>query len=396
MPQADPLSKRIKRHVIGRRHNFFIATSPGFEPVCLQEFLKLKPAAAGEACMTPGGVEFEGRLEDCYLANLNLRSANRILMRIHTFKSSNFRQLEKKLLDIPWELYLHVDRLPEVRVSTSHCRLHHSDAISERFRTGIAGKLSCLESHKKIIKMGAAEQNIYVRGIDDRFTVSIDASGDLLYKRGLKKHTGKAPLRETLAAAALLLAGYDGRDPLLDPMCGSGTFSLEGAMMAKRIPAGWYRDFAFMRWPSFRPKRWNYMKRQAESHFVKPERPMIFASDSDSGACEKLERCVRAYHLSDAVQVNSGDFFDLDPRELTDRTGVICINPPYGRRLGGRNESEKFFQTICNQLKQKYRGWNLALFAPSRKLARMLPFQAQSYPILHGGLKLALVVGKIE
>ena len=96
MLSEDPLSKRIKRHVIGRRHNFFVATSPGFEPICLQELLKLKPAA-GEACVTPGGVEFEGRLDDCYLANLNLRSANRILMRIHTFKSSNFRKLEKKL-----------------------------------------------------------------------------------------------------------------------------------------------------------------------------------------------------------------------------------------------------------------------------------------------------------
>ena len=395
MPSEDPLSKRIKRHVIGRRHNFFVATSPGFEPVCLQELLKLKPVA-GEACVAPGGVEFEGRLDDCYLANLNLRSANRILMRIHTFKSSNFRKLEKKLGDIPWELYLHAGRVPKVHVSTKHCRLRHSGAITERFRTTIAAQLSRFESVKKITKIASAEQNIYVRGIDDRFTVSIDSSGDLLYKRGLKKHAGKAPLRETLAAAALLLAGYDGRDPLLDPMCGSGTFSLEGALMAKRIPAGWFRDFAFMGWPSFRPKRWNYMRRQAESQFVKPDRPMIFASDTDPGACQKLERCVQKYSMSDAVQVNSGDFFDLDPPKLTERAGVICINPPYGRRLGGRSESEKFFQTICNRLKQEYRGWNLVLFAPGRKLAGTIPFQIKSYPILHGGLKLALVVGKIE
>jgi putative N6-adenine-specific DNA methylase len=437
MPPKDPLSKRIKRHVIGRRHNFFVATAPGFEPVCLQELLKLKPNASA-ACLTPGGVEFEGRLDDCYLANLNLRSANRILMRIHTFKSSNFRKLEKKLLDIPWELYLHADRLPNVHVTTKHCRLRHSGAIAERFRTTIASRLSRLgstttpkkggldftaiggkrqgreapqivennavepdakhpvwktQSDKKIT---SAEQSIYVRGMDDCFTVSIDSSGDLLYKRGLKKHAGKAPLRETLAATALLLAGYDGRDPLLDPMCGSGTFSLEGALMAKRIPAGWFRDFAFMGWPSFRPKRWNYMRRQAESRFVKPDRPMVFASDIDPGACQKLERCVQKYSMSDAVQVNSRDFFNLDLRELTDRNGVICINPPYGRRLGGRSESEKFFQTICNRLKQEYRGWNLVLFAPSRKLAGTIPFQTKSYPILHGGLKLALLIGKIQ
>jgi putative N6-adenine-specific DNA methylase len=440
MPPENPLSKRIKRHVIGRRHNFFVATSPGFEPVCLQELLKLKPAA-GEACVTPGGVEFEGRLEDCYFANLNLRSANRILMRIHTFTSSNFRKLEKKLLDIPWELYLHAGRLPKVHVTTKHCRLRHSGAIAEKFRTTIASQLSRLEStttrkaggsdftaiggkrqgrevppslknnavepgakhavwktqsDKIMTKIASTEQNIYVRGIDDCFTVSIDSSGDLLYKRGLKKHAGKAPLRETLAAAALLLAGYDGRDPLLDPMCGSGTFSLEGALMAKRIPAGWFRDFAFMGWPSFRPKRWNYMRRQAESQFVKPDRPLIFASDTDSGACQKLESCLQKYSMSDAVQVNSRDFFDIDLRELTERAGLICINPPYGRRLGGRSESEKFFQAICNRLKQKYRGWNLVLFAPSRKLAGTIPFQTKSYPILHGGLKLALLIGKIQ
>ena len=395
MPPEDPLSKRIKRRVIGRRHDFFIATAPGFETVCLQELLKLKPDA-GRAGATPGGVEFEGRLDDCYLANLNLRSANRILMRIHTFKSTNFRKLEKKLGDIPWELYLHPGTLPKVHITTKHCRLRHSAAISERFHRAIAGQLSRLGSDKKITEIEPPQQNIYVRGIDDRFTVSMDSSGDLLYKRGLKKHAGKAPLRETLAAAALLMAGYDGREPLLDPMCGSGTFSLEGALMAKRIPAGWFRDFAFTGWPSFRPKKWNYLRRQAESQFIESEPTRIFASDTDPGACQKLERCVQAHGLSDAVQVDSVDFFDLNPREFTDRTGLICINPPYGRRLGGRNESRKFFQAICKRLKQEYRGWKLVLFAPSRKLARTLAFQMKSYPILHGGLKLALLIGKIR
>jgi putative N6-adenine-specific DNA methylase len=395
MPPEDPLSKRIKRHVIGRRHTFFIGTSPGFEPVCLRELLKLNPAA-GEARITPGGVEFEGRIDDCYLANLHLRSANRILMRIHTFKSSNFRTLEKKLLDIPWELYLRAGRLPKVHVATKHCRLHHSGAIAERFHKRIAGQLSRLESEPKFTNIVSAKQQIYVRGIDDRFTVSIDSSGDLLYKRGLKKHPSKAPLRETLAAAALLLAGYDGRGPLLDPMCGSGTFSLEGALMAKHVPPGWFREFAFMEWPSFRPKRWNYIRRQAESQFVKIARPTIFASDTDPGACQELERCVQKHHMSDAVQVNPEDFFDFDHRRVTDRIGVICINPPYGRRLGGRNESEKFFHTICDKLKRDYHGWRLVLFAPSRKLAGTLPFQTRSYPIIHGGLKLALLIGRFR
>jgi putative N6-adenine-specific DNA methylase len=395
MPTESSLFKRIKRHVIGRERKFFAATPPGFEPVCLSELLKFQPGT-GKARATPGGVEFEGRLDVCYHANLNLRSANRILMRIHAFKSSNFRQLEKKVRDIPWELYLQSDNLLNVHVTTKHCRLHHSGAISEKFQKAITRRLSGIDLDEKIPGAPSAHQNIFVRGVDDRFSVSIDSSGDLLYKRGLKKHTGKAPLRETLAAAALMLAGYDSAEPLLDPLCGAGTFSLEAALMAKRIPAGWFRDFAFTQWPSFLTKRWNYIRRQSESGFVRPEQPMVFASDTDPGACQKLKRCVEGFGLSDTVQVHQKDFFDLDPRELTDQTGIICLNPPYGRRLGGRQESEKFFGAICDKLKQAYTGWKLVLFAPSRKLAGTIPFQTKSYPILHGGLKLALLIGKIQ
>jgi putative N6-adenine-specific DNA methylase len=317
-------------------------------------------------------------------------------MRIHTFKSTNFRQFEKKVRGIPWELYLQPGSFLNVQVTTKHCRLRHSGAISEKIQKAITLCLSGIEPEEKIPRAASAPQNIFVRGVDDRFTVSIDSSGDILYKRGLKKHIGRAPLRETLAAAALLLAGYDPGLPLLDPLSGAGTFSLEAALMAKRIPAGWSRNFAFMEWPSFRPKRWDYIRRQAESHFVQPDRPLIFASDTDPGACQKLERCVQKHRLSDAVQVNHRDFFDLNLREFTDGVGVICINPPYGRRLGGRSESEKFFHAICDTLKRDYQGWKLVLFAPNKKLAGTVPFQTESYPILHGGLKLVLLIGKIQ
>ncbi len=395
MPMTSPFFKRIKRHVIGREHTFFAATPPGFEPLCLQELLNFQPAV-GNARVTPGGVEFKGRLDDCYRANLNLRLPNRILMRISAFKSSNFRQLERKVGDTPWELFLHPGSLLKVHVATKHCRLHHSAAISERFQKTIDRHLSGLNPEKKDPEIANAEQNIFVRGKDDCFTVSIDSSGELLYKRGLKKHTGKAPLRETIAAAALLLAGYEGSQPLIDPMCGAGTFSLEGALMAKRIPAGWFRDFAFAGWPSYLAKRWDYIRRQAKSGFVQPEQPMIFASDTDSDACQKIEDCVEEYSLSDAVRVYQKDFFDLTPRELTDQMGVICINPPYGRRLGQKHDSQKIFYAICDKLKSDYCGWKLVLIAPSRKLAGTVPFATEAYPIVHGGLKLTLLVGKIN
>ena len=395
MPATFPFHKRIKRHVIGRPQRFFAATSPGFENSCHQELIDLLPDIR-QASIIPGGVEFEGRLEDCFRANLSLHLPNRILMRIHTFKATNFRQLEKRIDDMAWELYLHPQTRLKVHVTTRHCRLHHTSAIAERIERAVSERLAGFTFEQEIPATTDGHQQIYVRGVDDHFSVSIDSSGDLLYKRGLKAHSGRAPLRETLAAGALMLTGYDGREPLLDPLCGSGTFSLEAALMAKQIPAGWFRDFAFTCWPSFIEKRWNYIRRQAASRILQPRQPLIFASDTDSEACRKLESCIQNYKLNDTVAVRQIDFLELDPRELTDRPGTVCINPPYGRRLGGRQESGEFFHAIGEKLRQAYRGWKLALIAPGIKVVKMLPFKARAIPVWHGGLKLRLLIGKIE
>lgn len=395
MPETAPLQKRIKRHVIGRPQRFFAASSPGFEKACLQE-LKIRLPDIQQASTTPGGVEFTGRLDDCFRANLKLHIPNRILMRVSSFKSTNFRQLEKKAGDIAWELFVRPDSRLKVHVATRHCRLLHSGAIAERIKRAINERLSGFESGQHLPGTAGGPQNIFLRGVDDFFNVSIDSSGELLYKRGLKEHTGKAPLRETLAGGALIMAGYNGSEPLLDPLCGTGTFSLEGALMTKRIPPGWFRKFAFYRWPSFSKKRWMFIKRQAESKIVQSRHPVIFASDSDGTVCQKLEACIRKYHLTDTVQVQQMDFFKIDPLELTDRTGTVCINPPYGRRLGGRQESDAFLHAVGDKLKQAYQGWKLVLLAPGRKKAGTLPFQTKSIPVQHGGLKLRLLTGKIE
>lgn len=394
MSSETPLSKRIKRHVVGRLRTYFAATSPGFENICLGELHDL-PLSKKTASIVPGGVEFQGQLMDCYLANLYLRTANRILMRIHTFKASNFTQLEKKLFDIPWELYLRAEQHPKIHVSNRHCRLYHSEAISERILTGITNRKAKEDFIEDKEGISSVRQNVYVRGVDDHFTISIDSSGNNLYKRGIKKHPGAAPLRETTAAAALMLAGYTGSKPLLDPMCGSGTISLEAALVAKNIPPGWFRDFAFMHWPSFQSKRWAYLKRQSENLVVHLIKPMIRASDTDPSACSRLEKCIAEFNLSDAVTIDHKNFFDLYPTEPTDQMGFVAINPPYGRRIGSKRESEKLFEAICGQLKQHYKGWKLVLFVPHKKLTKHIPFKLREYPVSHGGIRLRLMVGRI-
>ena len=394
MAKLDPFQKRIKRRIIGRTHEFFAATAPGLEHLCLNELRSL-PLEVSEATVISGGVQFQGRIHDGYLANLHLRTANRILMRIGSVAATNFRQLDKVLAEFPWELYLMPGERPHVEVAARQSRLYHSQAVADRFQSAISRRLTEHGPAAKPAVESPVPQRLFVRIQNDRFTLSMDSSGELLYKRGIKTHGGSAPIRETLAAAILALSGYREGLPLVDPMCGSGTFSIEAAMMAKGIPAGWYRDFAFARWPAFRPQRWEHIRREAAAHRRKLQAPMIFASDSDPENCRNLTTMIDACGFQDAVQVSHRDFFAFIPEELTERPGLVILNPPYGLRIGSPKDSDALFRNICRHLKTAYRGWQVALIAPGRHLVRHVPFPAFSHELVHGGLHLDLLVGRI-
>ena len=401
MDDLGNIEKRVKRHVLGKIRSFFVSTLPGIEQLCFDELLSLGISMA-DATPMKGGVEFRDRVHNCYLANLKLRTANRILMRIETFRATNFRQLGKKLTGLPWELYLHKDAACEVNITSRHSRLFHKDAIADQIKESVEERWSLanryLENKQEISRF---PQRIFVRAFNDRFTISIDSSGEMLHKRGLKIHGGKAPIRETIAAAILAEAGYHGDEPLLDPMCGTGTFSLEGAMIANHVPAGWYRNFAFMGWPCFRPSRWKYIRSEAEKSIKRINKPIIFASDKDQNICLKLEKVIRENNLSGTISVLRGDFFDLQPSDIkrltkTERNGLVTINPPYGRRLGSKDNSEKTFIKICQKLKKDFKGWKIALIAPSRDLVKKVPFTVAAHDLFHGGLNLTFLTGRIR
>ncbi len=395
MPLQTPLEKRIKRHVIGRQKDFFAATAPGLEPLLYNEIISLPVSLAGVTTVQ-GGVEFTGPLQACYHANLKLRTANRILMRLTEFKATNFRQLKKKLSDIPWELFLNPGTVPEVNIATRHSRLYHKDAISSYFKEIIEKRLSETGVHFEK-KTGSTEGAIFVRIVDDRFSLSLDSSGTLLYKRGIKTHHPKAPIRETIAAAALILAGYDGSQVLVDPMCGSGTFAIEGAFISRNVPPGWFREFAFMKWPAFRPRQWAYMRKEIQKEFTAPQKqPRIFASDIDEIACASLEKILKKTGFSDTIQVSQTDFFDLSPAFISDRPGIVTINPPYGLRLGTPKETHALFGKICKKLKKDYQGWRLALIVPEKHLLKKVPFHLTPHTIYHGGLHVMLLTGTIR
>ena len=376
---------------------FFAAASPGLEPMCLHELQALS-LVGPEGRAVEGGVCFNGRLHDSYLANLCLRTANRVLMRIGAFTASNFLTLEKKLAAIPWELYLQPGQPLRFDVTTHRSRLYHGVAIAERFQKAIDARWAEAGVDPKPNESAALDQQIFIRAVDDHFVVSLDSSGESLYRRGLKKQVTAAPLRETIAAAMHILAGYSPPEPVVDPMCGAGSFSLEAAMQAHNIPAGWFRDFAFSGWPAFAltHRRWKHIKDQYAQRIASTTNAAIFAADIDPYACKTLEENAADSGLSASITVSNRDFFDLTPREFGAVPGLLTINPPFGRRMGSPKQSDALFKDLCNRLKAVWRGWRVALVVPRKGLLKQIPFPFSVQEIRHGGLRLYLTTGDLR
>jgi len=389
------LARRIKQHVIGREQRFFAVTPPGLESLCRTELTGLRVPPGG-TIQGKGGVAFTGRLATCYQANLMCRTASRILMRIQTFRAHDFESLARRTRAIPWELYLNASEPLKVQVSTHASRLYHRDAVAERILQAVGDRLGDhLPSGGDIGNYNGPAQRIWARLENDRLTLSLDSSGDHLHKRGVKTQGGPAPLRETLAAAALLLAGYGPDTVLCDPMCGSGTFAIEAAMMARQIPPGWYRAFAFMNWPAFRAPHWTYLRQQAAPKSPSPSGLKIYAADRSRTAVERLSALLRGSDLEDLIDLRQQDFFDRSAPPLGARRGLIALNPPYGRRLGKRNATSRLLGEILHKLQLDFRGWQVVLVLPEKRLLRQIPFGVAAHRTMHGGRPVWLAIGRV-
>ncbi len=392
MSKADALEKRIKRNVTARQHRFFVVVAPGLVRVCRDELERLLgPGRTVDE--VDGGLEFSGTVSEAYLANLHVRTASRIIMRIASFTATDFKTLEKKAKDLPWELYLAKNQPLKVHVTATKSRLHHTGAIDQRIRENAYLRLESEGPSLSSEDSAADIQNLFVRNIHDRFDISLDSSGDLLYMRGLKNQGGRAPMRETLAAGLLVLAGYDGRMPLLDPMCGSGSFSFEAAMMAKNIPPGWYRNFSFQVWPCFREGAYRYARKQAEEQIRKDTQAKVFASDTDPMVCDALKGASKTAGFADIIQVRQADVFDLYPP--CDEKGLVIVNPPYGLRLGTEAGSKRMIRDLFNLFGNRFKGWRFAIVSPFDKAAVKVPGFVRQHGFFHGGLKLFLLNGVI-
>lgn len=385
-------------------NSFFAVAAPGLEALTAGELRRLSlvqataPAAATDsppATADAGGVAFEGDLEALYRANLHLRTASRVLVRLGNFHAKAFPELRKKASRLDWARYLAPGQPVAIRATCHHSKLYHSGAVAERIAGAIEDRLGGAISEQKPGEEEAANppQLVLVRLVDDECTISIDSSGELLHRRGYRQALAKAPLRETLAAAMVLESGWDTTSPLLDPFCGSGVIPIEAALLALGLPPGRHRRFAFMDWPSFDPARWEAVQNEA---FLQPPRvlPPILASDRDAGAIamaqQNAERAGVAQHIQFSCQAVSA----IDPPPSV---GWVVTNPPYGVRLNANKDLRNLYAQFGNVLRAKCMGWHTAILCSDLMLLGQTGVRLDtSFTMVTGGLKVRLGKGFVK
>jgi len=360
-----------------RQVELFAVTPPGFEQVCAAELLHLgiEPVAAER-----GGVSFGGKLREIYLANLWLRSAARVLVRFGDIQARDFPSLFRKAVRLGWGEFIRPGQPLRFRVSSRGSRLQHGKRIAETLEMAARQALGVRDGDVQ-----GPEQLILVRLEDDRCVLSIDSSGDLLHRRGYRESQGAAPLRENLAAAILLLLGWQAPEPLVDPFCGSGTFAVEAALLASGTAPGRNREFAFMQWPGFRHGLWNLLLGEAARSIREVEGPIVFASDLDGDVLEVARANAVRAGVSELIEWRCEDALQV---ELPARSGVLVANPPYGARLETPETIAHIFRQLDRLFLDDWSSWRKGIITPDPSLfelwraRRRLRFRNGGLPVV--------------
>lgn len=357
--------------------DIFLVAPPGLEACLLDEVKALKFPAAKQVV---GGVSCRGQWRDVWRANLEVRGAARVLVRIGSFYASHLAQLDKRARAFPWLETLRKDVPARVEVTCHKSKIYHSAAAAQRIETALKEEcgVTIAEDAPVIIK---------ARIDTDLCTISIDSSGESLHKRGHKEAVGKAPMRENLAALFLRQCGYTGEEPVFDPMCGSGTFIIEAAEIASGLAPGRDRSFAFDKLASFDEQRWQKVRDAIQGRATTAR---FFGSDRDAGVVKMAS--------ANAQQAGVAQFTEFSRAKIGDvkrpdgPPGLVIINPPYGARIGERKSLFGLYGAVGQMLLSRFSGWRVGLITSDAGLAKAtgLPFIAHEAPVLHGGLRVAL------
>ena len=391
---------------------WFAVVAPGLEEPARREIAALPEAS--DVRVVDGGVEWRGPPAVGARANLWLRVATRVLARVGAVEAREFGKLRRGLARLRWAPFVPAGATVDVRAIDTKSRLDHTGAIAESVLLGLgdavgevraAPKASAREDDDADDEAAPAvpTTTVYVRGVADRFTFSVDASGELLHRRGARTEIGAAPLRETLAAGVLALADWSPAEALCDPMCGAGTIPIEAGLIGLSRAPGLARAFAASRWPLFadRPELERATVDEALARFEEarariavPTAPLVITgSDRDPKLIDSARRNAARAGVDTHVTFACADLADA---RAPAATGLVVVNPPYGRRLGDPRRIDRATRDLGRALRARFAGWRAAVLVPARTPPTALGLSVTArFPLVNGGLRVALLVCRV-
>lgn len=332
-----------------------------------------------------GVVDWTGSLADVAAANLVLRTAERITLRLEPFRAVHFAELRRKAANVEWERWIDDDDAVIVRVTSRRSKLYHERGVAERVAGAIEDRLG------RTVEVAPADtlddpdarvQLLVVRVQNDRVTLRLDTSGPRLHRRGYRQATAKAPLRETLAASILAWSGWRPGHALVDPFCGSGTIPIEAALWAAGIAPGAGRSFRFERWPD------PVQRPELVPPDELPTAP-IRGSDREEGAIRAAR--ANAERAGIAPEFVQCPVADCEPPPV-DAPGWIVTNPPYARRTARGDDPLRPFAEFGEVVRSRFAGWHCTMLCPDEDSARAtgLPFEVGPM-VSNGGIRVRVL-----
>lgn len=365
----------------------FAVAAPGLANLVADE---LREIGASVTEVDDAGVAFTTDPAGLYRANLHARIASRVIVRAASFQAAHFSDLEKRARAVPWDRWIAPGRSVSVRATSRKSRLYHSGGVAQRVHEAIARSIDGVTLAQGSDDEEESNAQLVIVRIDrDGCTISIDSSGALLHRRGYRQAVAKAPLRETLAAAMLRASGWTADTPLLDPCCGSGTIPIEAAMIARRIPPGGNRHFAFQNWPSFAAAEWKKVRTQGSEQALPHAGVSIVGADRDAGAIEASKANAARAGVANDVEFAQRPISRSVP--TGSGPGLILANPPYGERIGDSADLRSLYATFGKLVEGTMTGWRVALLASDPALVGQARLGLRPvFETSNGGIRVAL------
>ncbi|MCH2111284.1 MAG: THUMP domain-containing protein [Planctomycetes bacterium] len=373
------------------RTEHFITCSPGLESILHQEVKELRLSKVEQQV---GGVRFLGTMEDAWRANLELRTAIRVLRRLARFDCPDDITLYEAAKKIDWTQFLKPEGSFFVDAQCKESSLAHSQFIAQRTKDAVVDSFRDSQGIRPSIAKEDADLRIHVHLWRDRCTLSVDTSGDSLHKRGWRKYQGFAPVAETIAAAIILQSSWNRRAPLIDPFCGSGTLLMEAGLLASNTAPGLTRSFGFERWPHHDFKNWTKLRAEIQAKSSWPKKLKLFGRDLDAEHIPGAQENASQLGFEEFISIESGDACSFPFKKGWGAT--IASNLPYGLRVGNPEETNALHKNFGASLRAQASGYSFALLVGSRQFAHLLGFQKwDSLPIQNGSLQCRLLLGDL-